>query len=283
VPKQIERRKKLIAKSEECIRTWSVHIQKIQVLRGERDAEDVLDKPTRERFKRQEQKRISRCREVIKHLRDRQSNLEQLKQRLATWGSRPEDYETVPETEEVVVTFRDKVKLSKRYLEDHPDDHPKGRDHADIFPEDAIINSYLGMLSEFGILRDESRRFRDFPAIDRWRHLENEIILQAVRWGLVQPTEEAIKKHPRLGQGTAEPEHPEKDDPENQLIIKTGGSSIGASIYGAGTTWDGRQRQLSSFDNPVAHGNKDSGSRVAVPGGEFYSEIDSGDFEHDEQ
>jgi hypothetical protein len=290
VPGQIEKRKQLIARSEECIRSWSVHIMKIQVERGERNPEDILPAPLREKFKLKERKRISRCREVISELRKRESHLDGLQQRLATWGERPEDYEIVTEDEDVVVTFEDKFKLSKRYLEEHAKDHAKDHaedrpkdsitNHFDIFPEYNIINKYLAMLSEFDILKDESRRIKGYQEIDRWRYLENEIISQAIRWRLVRPTEQTIKKYPWLDQSTSgRPEHYE-DDFEGILITKTGGASIGASIYSAGTTWDGRHRQLSTFDRPVTNGNK-SDSGASSPPGEFYSEIDSGDFGED--
>jgi hypothetical protein len=260
VPNQIDRRKKLIAKSEECIRSFSKHIQKIQVKRGERNEEDILDKATRERFKREERQRVARCNEVIKQLRKRQANVDTLKQRLANWGSRPEDYEIVHETEKVIVTFRDKFDLSKRYREDRPDDS---------------VENYFAMLTEYTLLKDESRRFRKFPAVDRWRYFENEIVFQGIPWGLVRPTNKTIKKYPVLDR--SDTGRPQRDDSdlENQLIIKTGGAEIGASIYGAGTAWDGRKRGLSSFDNPVIHRTSESGSG-ATPG-DFYG-IDSGDF-----
>jgi len=44
---------------------------------------------------------------------------------LTTWGERPEDYEIVTVDEDFVVTFEDKFKLSKRYLEEHAEDRPK--------------------------------------------------------------------------------------------------------------------------------------------------------------
>jgi hypothetical protein len=282
VPRQIEKRKQLIARSEECIRSWSAHIMKIQVKRGERAPGDIPDKRDREAWKRKEQTRISRCKQVIMDLRKRESHLDGLQQRLATWGERPEDHEIVALDEDVVVTFEDKFKLSKRYLEEHAEDRPKDSitNHFDIFPEYNIINKYLAMLSEFDILKDESRRIHGYQEIDRWRYLENEIIFQAIRWGLVRPTEQTIKKYPWLDQSTSGRPEQYENDFEGILIIKTGGSAIGASIYSAGTTWDGRHRQLSTFDRPVTNGNK-SDSGASAPPGEFYSEIDSGDFGED--
>jgi hypothetical protein len=239
VSKQIEKRKKMIAKSEERIRSWSVHIQKIQVSRGERNPGDILDKATREKFKREEQKRISRCKEVISELRDRQSRLECLERRLASWGSLPEDFETVTTSEDVVVTFRDKFELSKRYLENHPDDS---------------IEHFIAVLSEYDLLKDISRRLQNYPAIDRWRYLENEIIFQAIRWGLVQPAERIIKKYPWLDQvPSGRPEHYENDF-EERMAIKTEGASIGGRIYSSGTR-DGIPRPLESFDKMMDAGD----------------------------
>jgi hypothetical protein len=261
-PGRIEELKILIDESEQLIESWSVRVMKLR-----RAKDDILDKPTREKYKREEKKKIEQHEQEKRELQKRLPHLDELKERLDTWGSRPEDYETVADTEEVVVTLWDKFELSKRYLEDRPDDS---------------IERYLAVLSEYGVLRDESRRFRDFPVIDRWRYLENEIIFQAIRWGLVRPTEQTIKKYPVLDRSTSGRPERFHDDPENALIIKTGGASIGASIYSAGMTWSGRKRSLSDFDNPVEHGKRDSGSVVSAPGGEFYGEIDSGDFgEHE--
>jgi hypothetical protein len=47
-----------ILDSENLIKTWSVHVMKLQVKRGERAPDDVLDSRTRENFKREEKKII---------------------------------------------------------------------------------------------------------------------------------------------------------------------------------------------------------------------------------
>ena len=265
VPKQIEKRKKLIAASEERIRKFSDYNQKIQVRRGaegDRDSGNILDKPTRERFKREERKRISRCRKIITELRDRPSHLDALRERLKTWGSRPEDHETVFTTEHDPVTFRERLELIKDWTDK--------------------IKSYFVMLTEYGILRDESRRLRSFPAVDKLRYFENDIIFQAVRCGLLQPTAEAIKKYPEL---RLEYDHDGDMDEHydggmEDLIIKTGGAEIGASIFGAGTNWNGSKRGLSSFDGPVAgrefNGSSGTDGFRETPG-DFYG-MDSGDF-----
>jgi len=260
VPARIEELKKLIKESEELIHSWG---KKVMELRRAED--DILDKSTREKYKYEEKKQIEQYEQEKRELQRRVSRLDALKQRLATWGERPEDHEIVTVDEDFVVTFAEKFELSKRYLEDHPDD---------------TIDGYLAVLSEHDLLKDISRRFRNYPTIDRWRYLENEIIFQAIRWRLVQPIDQMIKKYPWLDQTTSgRPEHYENDFEEG-LIIKTGGASIGVTVYGAGKTWGGQQRQLSTFDRPVTNGNKSDSGASSPPGG-FYSEIDSGDFGED--
>jgi hypothetical protein len=255
---RIKELKQLIAESEDTIHGLG---KKVMERRRANNPDDILDDPTRERFKREEKNKIADYEQEKRELKSRLRKLNRLKRRLANWGAHPEDYDVMTTTEDVVVTFEEKFELSKRYLEDQPSDD---------------IDHYLVVLSEHDLLKDLSRRFRNYPTLDQWRYLENEIIFQAIRWGLIRPTKDALIKYPRLRLGrTDEPEEIAQDDTENALILKTGGAQIGASIYNFGYG-----RRSGSFDNTVAHGNKDTRGLTEgfTPPGEFFPEVDSGDF-----
>ena len=109
---------------------------------------------------------------------------------------------------------------------------------------------------------DFAARLRGWPSLDSWRYLENEIVRQAIAWGLVKPTKAAIERYPDLRGTVCEADYAQ-DDTENALILKTGGAQIGASVYNYGTNASGSTRLSGNFDNTVAHGNKDG---RGVPG-----------------
>jgi hypothetical protein len=85
-----------ILDSENLIKTWSVHVMKLQVKRGERAPDDVLDSRTREKFKREEKKIIKQLEaeklELQRQIRTDKQRLADLQQRLATWGSNSDDF-----------------------------------------------------------------------------------------------------------------------------------------------------------------------------------------------
>jgi hypothetical protein len=263
VPARIDQLKQLIAESKDIVHGLG---KKVMERRRAENPDDILDQPTRERYKREEKKKIEQYEQEKRELQQRLSHLDALKQRLANWGIQLEDYDVMTTTEDAVVTFEEKFELSRRYLEDHPDDS---------------LESYVSFLADVELLKDSPKRFRSFTFIDKWRHFENEIVFQAIRWGLVRPTKDALIKYPRLRLGkTDEPEEIAQDDTENALILKTGGAQIGASIYNFGRTWAGRPRQSGSFDNTVTFGNKNGKESAGqfTPPGEFFPEVDSGDF-----
>ena len=107
IPKQIDKRKKLIRDAERLIESWSVRVMKLR-----RADEDVLDKQTREQFKRKERARIIRSKEKISELRRLYAGLDDLQQRLAAWGA-PCDYESVATTEDGPIRFGDKLEFRR--------------------------------------------------------------------------------------------------------------------------------------------------------------------------
>jgi hypothetical protein len=274
--------KRLIAESEKLIESWSVRVMKLR-----RAEDNILDKPTREKFKREEKKKIEQYENEKRELesRLRKSNVEELQQRLAKWGSSPDDYDNVEavETQELPVMFKEKFKEPQDEIKDISEEYREL-----LQRRVSKIDSYITLLSlpKYEGLQTLCRRH---PLMAAWRYFENEIVFQAVGFGLIQPTKEALSKYPELLRYTAnngtlvdtyEDNRRVEDDPEHALILKTGGAQIGASIYNFGRSWSGRPRQSGSFDNTVAYGNKDTKGLTEgfTPPGDFFPEVDSGDF-----
>src|SRR5882762_346281 len=257
--------KQLVAESEKLIKSWSAATMKRQ-----RQPEDILDKPTREKFKREERKNIEQYegekRELQKLLRE--TDIEQLKQRVANWGSSPEHFEVVSTTENAPVKFRDKFMFHEPNKEE------------DSIPTHTI-DGYITFLDQYDLLKDVSRRLRQFRELDEWRYFENEIVLQAIGFGLYRPTKQAFIDYRELRKYVhgAPIDDPVQEDPENKLILKTGGAQIGGSIYSGGHR-NGHKRPLESFDK---HSRPSGGPGEPGHGGErpdnFYSGMDSGDLD----
>lgn len=276
--KRISELKRLIAESEDIVHGLG---KKVMDSRRAENPDDILDKSTREKFKREEKKKIVACEQEKRELetRLRESNLEDLQQRLANWGSSPDDYDHVEtaETREVPVIFKEKFKEPEDEIKDTSEEYNQLR-----LLRVSKTDAYISLLSsvKYEGLKSLCRRH---PLLSAWRYFENEIVLQAIGWKLIHPTKHAFLKYPELNKCLSPSDEEDEyvpDDTENALIIKTGGAQIGASIYGGGTTWGGKQRSVTSFDKTVAYGNKDAGEAAGqfAPPGEFFGDVDSGDF-----
>ena len=257
IPRQIEKRKRLIVLSEELIESWFVHVMKIQVKRGERNPEDIPDQKLREAWKYKERKRIERCESKIVELRKSLSHLDDLKRRATAWGSNQNDFETKS------IPVQVPTKFWQRFVPPRNDNRKPGPSFN--------IYDYIALLNEYDLLKDVSRRLREFPEIDEWRYFENEVVFQAIEWGLYRPTKQAVEKYPELMRYEHDPE--QDDQEEHQLIIKTGGAEIGGSIYGNGG------RKLKSFDKhrPFGSGPGVPGEYGGAPQDNWYGGLDSGD------
>jgi hypothetical protein len=258
--------KQLIAESEKLIESWSAHMIKIQIKRGERQPDDILDKKTREQFKREEAKLVETYKqekhELEKQLRS--TRLQDLQERLANWGSNPDDYELKPVTQqrEIPVLFADKFKLpaAEKFRGQLPPGYTYG------------VGAYRQLVYSYG--ETES-------VFSGWKQFENEIILQATGWGLIRPSKKLLAAHPSFGAylvadkpGRGESNH---DDAENALIIKTGGAQIGGGIYGSKNT---KLKSFVKYDQNYRRGNDKPGIGY---GGErpdnFFGGMDSGDLD----
>jgi hypothetical protein len=231
--------KGLIQESSQVIEGLSARVMKLR-----RDPDNILDKGTREKFKREELKKIKAAKEEIETLQRsirKLPGLDELKHRASNWGNSDTDHELVTVTKDGPVSFENKFTLPPHFEEDHPGQS---------------LETYADFLRAYDILMDSAARLRGWPSLDSWRYLENEILRQAIAWGLVKPTKAAVEKYPDL-RGTVSEADYAQDNAENALILKTGGAEIGASIYDFGTNASGSIRLSGNFDNTVAFGNKD--------------------------
>jgi len=258
--------KKLMAESEDIIHGLG---KKIMDSRRAENPDDILDKPTRERFKREENKKIEKYEQEKRELQKllHETDIEQLKQRVANWGSSPDDFEVMAATEDVTVKFEEKFKFG----------------HEDSLPTHTI-DGYVTLLGQYDLLKDVSRRLHRFPVLDEWRYFENEIVLQAIGFGLYRPTKQTFVEYPQLRKylngapgDDSEDEAKRYRATEEDFIIKTGGAQIGGSIRSGGHR-NGHQRPLESFDKRRPSGRP--GEPQACGGDQpdnFYSGMDSGD------
>jgi hypothetical protein len=231
--------KGLIQESNQIIEGLSARVMKLR-----RDPDNILDKGTRERFKREENKKIEAAKQEIETLQGlirKLPGLDGLKHRASNWGKSDADFELVTVTTDGPVSFEAKFTLPPHFDEDHPGQS---------------LETYEAFLRSNDLLMDFAARLRGWLSLDSWRYLENEILRQAIAWGLVKPTKAAVEKYPDL-RGTVSEADYAQDDTENALILKTGGAEIGASIYNFGTNASGSTRLSGNFDNTVAFGNKD--------------------------
>lgn len=233
VEKHILKLKRLIQRSEELIHSWAYHVMKLR-----RAPENILDPETCEKYKREERARIARCKKKINELRAR----------LRTWADNPANYARVLKTVHVPQTLRDRINM--RMLEQR--DISRFEDETEI----CSVEKYLVLWNPTSV----ESLFPDKSTWRSWSAFENSLVLEAVRWGLVQVDGEL----PANAQTNSQPEpgNDEDDhDQENILILKTGGGAIGGRIFSAGFR-RGRQRALESFDKTLAYARRSETGEV---------------------
>jgi len=246
----------------------------VRVMKQRRNPEDILDKPTREQFKREENQKIEEYekekRDLQKQLRDSDSDVSALQTRLDKWGENPDDFTEQPVTREKEVPL---FLFSDKFIP--PDDFkgmlPSGYEYG--------IPAYRQWVYLYDVDNQTNTNSRIWQS---WKQFENEIVLQAVGWGLIIPSKKLLAAHPSLGRYLSgvpvDVEEPVQDDPENALILKTGGAEIGGSIHSGGHR-NGHQRALESFDKrkPSGRGSGESPEYGGDRPDNFYGGIDSGD------
>jgi hypothetical protein len=253
--------KKTIKEAEEIIHGLMKRVMKLR-----RDQDNILDKSTRERFKREERRKISDATQELQTVRcsiRALPGLDELKARLTNWGKSNDDFEWVSVTTVGPVPFEEKFTLTPQLQRDGQ-----------------TIQSYVTFVKKAFDLWSTSWRYRGWSAVDDWRYLENEIVRQAIAWKLLRPTRAAIEKYPELTGSWTEEDYA-GDDSENALILKSGGASIGASIYNFGRNASGSIRLSGTFDNTVKHAHGKGESQPFSESESWLSGMDSGDVDEE--
>ncbi len=278
---RVEELKKLIDESEESIRSWGKKVMQIQYQKIGRPLDDMPDDNTRNGWIRQEKAKILKYQEEKLELqaRLRGHRLNELQERLTNWGKSEDDYEhiqcAIPGR---IVYFKERFKFSGQ-VNDKSDAYTQLKERGNT-----VTECYVSLLStQYEVLQGFSRRFKEWASIDAWRYFENAVLLTAMEWGWIKPTDKAVELYPEMKYKAPEPDDDsEEDDKEMRAIIaKTGGLEIGASIYNFGFMPNGRFRRGSgdrAFDNTVAYAPRPKGTPDGMGGADNWTGgMDSGD------
>lgn len=246
---RIDRLMKLIAASKAIVEGLAVSVMKIR-----RGKEDVLDKPTREKYKREENARIAR------------SNMKLAKYRTAlrtgNYHEKVLRYVTVP------VKFRDVFDDVMRFTtwgeplyektEEKSFEGIKAHHLEDLVQYGEVSGVYdlerYKMLLTLGpealwVLGENSEGQRK-KSWAYWEQWEDAVIEGAIKHGVLRPRRDLLE-FLGLAQYVRPGDPIEADETENALAIKTGGACYGGGIKSAGCNYRGkqpRQLPLQSFD-----------------------------------
>jgi hypothetical protein len=249
---RIERLKKLIAASKAIIEGLLKRVMKLR-----RAKDDILDKATQEKYKREESSRVAR------------SNVKLFRYRAALRN--PNYREKIWRYQMQPVYFRDLVDDFMTFEEFGPSYYANDKfktpsngapywttnliRHVKTRPFDVsryevmmrLDQSTLGLAGE-----TEEEQQRTWSNLQRW---ENAVIKAAVFHGVLHPRPdlmEMLSLMPFVQAALSATENVEADDTENALALKTGGACFGGRIKSAGYRFreDGsyRRRPLESFD-----------------------------------
>jgi hypothetical protein len=258
-----------IADSEELIRSWGKKVMEIQYEKIGRPLDEIPEDKVRNAWIREEKALIDRYNREILALQKymRESKLTKLQERLNKWGSNADDFVIVTtHTMDIPVTFREKF-VPSPYKEDR----------------ELTLDQYSALMGTTA---------GEWEVIDKrtWakiRHFENELLFQLIGWGLIHPSEKALSLYPELSKYKDSKSRIEvypwtedsyTDQPElSALIIKTGGTEIGASIHNFGFTRKGTPRMSGSFDLPPGKSKGVPGENTSQGSESFFGDLDSGD------
>jgi len=251
---RIEKLKKLIAASKGVVEGLSARVMKIR-----RAEDNVLDKTTREKFKREENQRMAHSN--AKLFRYRQAL------RVGNYHEKIWRWETQP------VYFREVVDDCMTFTEYGEPRYERGeykvpangagywttnlvRDVIatrifDVSRYEVMMQLDAGALRLAGASEEEQRR--TWANCQRW---ENCVIKAAVFHGVLRPRQDLLDLlalNPYVREALDASEEIESDETENALALKTGGACYNGVIHGAGYRYNlktgaFRRRALESFD-----------------------------------
>jgi hypothetical protein len=195
---RIEELRTLIKESKDVLRG----LGKV-LMNRRRNPDDILDKSTREKFKREEHQKLT---EYESEKRKLHKLLKQL---------RTENYELRPAMKQVPIILEEVF-----FLPDEPEFLPPGYDYG--------VQAYLQSVLSYDSEAEVMKKFWN-----AWIEFENEIVLQAAMWNLIELPAEASKVTSIAAQDANQAEQDAMDYSEEEaLILMTGGASIGGSIHG---------------------------------------------------
>jgi hypothetical protein len=266
---RINRLKKIIARSKDIIEGLSARVMKLR-----RGKEKVLNKATREKFKRDENGRIVRSNAKLSRYRTA-LRLGNYREKIWCWQVKPIYFHEVVED---CMTFTD---YGETYYERGELKLPK--DGAGYYTTNLvrdIIATRIFDVSRYEVMMQldadalqlagasEEEQRRTWANRQRW---ENAVIKAAVFHGVLRPRRDLLELLALTAFAQAASrvtEHIEADETENALALKTGGACYGASIQSAGYRYNtrtgrSRRRALESFDKSKPPADWDEGGQQA--------------------
>jgi hypothetical protein len=260
---RVERLKKLIAASKSIVEGLSV-----RVMKARRGKDEVLDKPTRERYKRHENARITCCNAKLFRYRQaiRAGNYHE---RVWRWQTQPVYFRDVVDD---VMTFKDFGEtyyvLGKPAMFEGTwhDTHDLVRDYIesgihDTSRYEVVMRLDSNALELLGATEEQQQR-----AWRNWQRWENAVIKAAVFHGVIRPRQDLLELlglMPFVKQAVSADDNPiEADEMEDALALKTGGACYGGTIKGNGYRYNSgsgtfRRRSLESFTREGPPKDKD--------------------------
>jgi hypothetical protein len=275
---RIDRLKSLIAASKAIIEGLSKHIMKLR-----RAKDDILDKPTREKLKREESGRIARCNAELYLYRTALRN-GKYREKIWRYQAQPVYFRDLVDD---VMTFED---FGAAYYA-----NDKFKKYKDVLV-DGVVTTVGGYWTT-NLVRDVKTRVFDVSRYEVMMQLDQDTLRlagdteneQQLTWSNVRRWENAVIKaavfhgvlHPRadlvellslmpfVQAALSASETLEADDTENALALKTGGACFGGRIKsggyryrtteGAGSSY--RRRALESFDKGKPPASWDEGTK----------------------
>ena len=272
---RIERLKKLIAASKEIVGGLSVRVMKVR-----RGKDGVLDKTTREKYKREETARQARANVKLFQYRTalRNGGLTQKVWRLVV---KPVYFR---DTVDDVVIFsdwgegtyvKDKERRMGGVVTHHTEvfQHPVSYTEFDLSRYRDMMQLSTDALELMGTT--EKEQAQTWANVQRW---ENAVIKAAVFHGVLRPRKDLLELlglMPWVRDALQMTEDIQADTTEDALALKTGGACYGGRIRSNGYTDCGKARRLSSFDKPSRTAWRESSGDHDEQGGADFNPDDS--------